>query len=501
MISMVALLLTLLSCSSSEDVLSSSGLLTRASLDIRGVRPSVQELDAVTNNRWSFEQSVDQYLKDSNFPRVTAERWAPIFDTRRDETLFPADMFGLENEFRFAYAVGDEPLRVYEEVIRRNLPWSTVLQADWTVLNNDLMSVYPAMWVGVPPELDSEWSVARYLDGRPAGGVLVSNGMWWRYETSLNNASRQRANQVTRIFLCRDYLEIPVSFDSDIDLTSEAAVNSAIKEDPGCVACHATLDPLAAFMGGVFARRKSDPTEMVYYHPERENLSSTQLGVAPMWNGESGDTLGDLGELLVGDPNFSTCATSQVLESLLGDSSSTDAQELSTKWEQDWNMSMARLVREIVLSDAYKQRWLNSDTEWNTVTLYQLESQVAHLTGYTLSIDSYPFLRADHRGVANMVANDGFSIPLVLIQQELAHLSARYWMLQSNQPPFDIGTVDQPKERLITLSRMILGVEPTTEELTDWNQYIDLLRGELSPKEMWASIATVMMQDPRFLVY
>ena len=117
------------------------------------------------------------------------------------------------------------------------------------MLNNDLMSVYPAMWVGVPPDSDSDWSVARYLDGRPAGGVLVSNGMWWRYETSLNNASRQRANQVTRIFLCRDYLEIPVSFDSNVDLTNESAIDSAIKEDPGCVACHATLDPLAAFMG------------------------------------------------------------------------------------------------------------------------------------------------------------------------------------------------------------------------------------------------------------
>ena len=124
-----------------------------------------------------------------------------IFDTRRDETLFPAAQFGLDNEFRFAYAVGDEPIRVFEEVIRRNLPWSTVLQADWTMLNNDLMAVYPAMWVESPPTSDIEWSVARYLDGRPAGGVLVSNGLWWRYETSLNNASRQRANQVTRIFL------------------------------------------------------------------------------------------------------------------------------------------------------------------------------------------------------------------------------------------------------------------------------------------------------------
>ena len=175
-----------------------------------------------------------------------------------------------------------------------------------------------------------------------------------------------------------------MSFDSDVDLTNESAIDSAIKEHPGCVACHATLDPLAAFMGGVFARRKSDPTEMVYYHPERENLSSTHLGVDPMWNGESGQTLADLGTLLVSDPNFATCATSQILDSLLGgESLNADVQEWSERWTQDWNMSMTRLVREIVLSDAYRQRWLNAGTEWNTVTLNQLESQVSHLTGHT----------------------------------------------------------------------------------------------------------------------
>ena len=45
------------------------------------------------------------------------------------------------------------------------------------------------------------------------------------------------------------------------------------------VACH-TLDPLAAFMGGVFADENLI-TEMVIIIP-KENLSSTHLGVDPM---------------------------------------------------------------------------------------------------------------------------------------------------------------------------------------------------------------------------
>ena len=164
-------------------------------------------------------------------------------------------------------------------------------------------------------------------------------------------------------------------------------------------------------------------------------------------------------------------------------------------------LSMTRLVREVILSDAYRLRWLNAGTEWNTVTLNQLESQVAHLTGYTLSIDSYPFLRADQQGVSSMVGSDGFSIPLVLVQQELAHLAGRYWMLESNKTPFSVQDVTDPAERITILNRMILGVEPTNTELDDWIQYVDLLEGEFSAEEIWASIATVMMQDPRFLVY
>ena len=97
-----------------------------------------------------------------------------------------------------------------------------------------------------------------------------------------------------------------------------------------------------------------------------------------------------------------------------------------------------------------------------------------------------------------MVGTEGFSIPLVLVQQELAHLAGRYWMLESNQIPFDIQNVTDPEQRITTLNRMILGVELTDTELDDWIQYVDLLEGEFSAEEVWASIATVMMQDPRF---
>ena len=149
------------------------------------------------------------------------------------------------------------------------------------------------------------------------------------------------------------------------------------------------------------------------------------------WNGESGQIF-ESGTLLVSDPN-SLPVRHPKLDSLLGgESLNADVQEWSERWTQDWNMSMTRLVRETTfrcLQAALAQCW--NGMEHGDVE--SVESQVSHLTGYQLSIDSYPFLRADQQGVAGMVGTEGFSIPLVLVQQELAHLAGRYWMLESNQ--------------------------------------------------------------------
>ena len=58
-----------------------------------------------------------------------------------------------------------------------------------------------------------------------------------------------------------------------------------------------------------------------------------------------------------------------------------------------------------------------------------------------------------------MVGKDDFSIPLVLVQQELAHLSTRYWILKSNQPPFDIESVRRPR-KVDGTQQKIFGIEP-----------------------------------------
>ena len=63
--SMTTVLLTYLSCATSDETLSNTALLTRVSLDASwGSVASIEELDAAMNRRWSLEDTVDTYLTD-----------------------------------------------------------------------------------------------------------------------------------------------------------------------------------------------------------------------------------------------------------------------------------------------------------------------------------------------------------------------------------------------------------------------------------------------------
>jgi ATPase subunit of ABC transporter with duplicated ATPase domains len=86
--------------------------------------------------------------------------------------------------------------------------------------------------------------------------------MWWRYPSNGSNYHRGRANAVSRIFLCSDYLSRPVIFPRDLDLTDEELVLNAIRTNPACVNCHVSLDPLASYLSG-FQFKGSDQQKRV----------------------------------------------------------------------------------------------------------------------------------------------------------------------------------------------------------------------------------------------
>lgn len=510
----------LLACAQQTEELSSTALLTRWSLDLRGYRPSVEELDQAQQD-FQKEDAKDLWLEkwmhDANFPRQMADMLAPVYDTRQDETLYPAEELGLLHEFRFAYAVGDEPMRVVEEVIRRDMPWETIVTADWTMVNQDLAEIYDVELLEEFDSTEEQWRKAVYRDGRPPAGVLSGNGLWWRYETSRNNASRGRANQISRVFLCQDFLAKPVQFDASLNLTSVDSVENAIQNHPSCVACHASLDPLASLLGGVFVPRKSGATEMLYYHPERESIWLTQTGAFPSYFGSVGYNLGDLGRFIAADGQFISCTVEQAMEGLLHQPFDISMLQESLEHRNEFvrhHTNYRYLVHSIITSQRYVAKIWDGQSNQKIVSPIQLAQQIEAITGFRFYSNEYDMLRSPTVGLYTMaggtvgttVGSDDISVTLSMLQTELSNMAVEYWF-QTEEPinlPFGVnslGDKETQQENILYLHRLILGVEPTETETNDMLVYIKALSAEYEPTDIWKSVARILLQDPRFLVY
>ena len=504
----------LIACIPETNSLSDSARLRRLSIDLRGYPPTLEEIHQLQNATKGLNNS-ERVIQDltlsmvesSAFPKQMGHFWAKIYQTRQDETLYSAEDLGMENPFRFAYAVGDEPIQIVQEVIAENLPWYQVVTADWTMVNEDLFQLYPVVLDEPHSFEEVPWQRAHYLDGRPNAGILSSNGFWWRYETSSNNASRARANQISRIFLCHDYLHQNVQFNTDLDLTASIAQSQAVKTESECLSCHASLDPLASFLGGVFVPRKSPFEEMRIYHPERENIWTLQTGIAPSYFGETGSHLGDLGRLIAQDESFLQCTIEHTWNFLfqreVAPQHFEKIQEFRDAFvEGGWDYTS--LILAMVNSSEYQ------NAQPKILNPEQLAQSIDALTGFEMISDSYSLLYSSQHGFYEMLGgaqmmDKNLSISMVLIQQQFAQMATDFWFSELGKPlPIDTSTLgeqDFQVENLQILHQVILSVSPSEAELKELLDYISLLQEHYEPEEIWKSVIRILLQDPRFLLY
>ena len=307
-----------LSCDSGEDSaapaaelvpLAAPRLLRRISLDLRGTLPSTAELDAVEADPAKVQEYAAAYLASDTFQdrlvSLLAERWHTVLDTY--EVLYE-DYFLPESEAdAFVHSVGEEPLRLIAHVVAEDRSWDEVVTADYTMANDLLAGIWPLEYPG-----GTGWQESHYTDGRPAAGVLSTNGFYWRYVTNTSNKSRGRVAAISRLLLCTDILGRPIVFQRSDTLDPE----EAIKTEPGCITCHATVDPLAASMFGFWWTIQYNPYEMQQYHPERERLGPELLETEPAYYGTPMGGLVDLGWYISHDPRYARCAAQRFSELL-----------------------------------------------------------------------------------------------------------------------------------------------------------------------------------------
>lgn len=509
-------------------LLEGPALLRRISLDLRGVLPSAAELDAVEarpSEVWTYR---DAYLEDPLLEERLIEVFHLDYHTLIREfewshgDLFPADEIG--RNAVIARQMGEEPLRYMARIAVEDRPWTEVVTGDTTMATPLLAEFTPVDY----DEGDTGWEEVAYNDGRPTAGVLSMNAMWWRYESNNSNYNRSRAAAITRILLCRDLFARSVSFSATGGTLSTDEVQEAVHSEPGCLACHATLDPLAATLFGFYTA----PAEIVTYRAEREALGPESLGVERAYYGVPVDGLSDVGQLIAADPRFPRCTTEQMARAFWardladGDEPELDASEHAFL---QGGLRLKVLLAAITEATAYRHGGVALDTpedELPSIATARmmppdiLADAVEDVTGFRWTIGETDLMADDADGFRQVAGGvDGLTqlrtqrVPGVmwtLVVKRLAEAAAGHVVSRAEADGgvlftyATLSTVPADPEFTQELDALVWRLEASHLSTTDaealaalWTE-VEALDG---PSTAWQSVIATLLRRPGFLFY
>lgn len=507
-------------------------LARRLSLDLRGTLPTAAEIEAAEADPTALDGLRDAWLDDPAFEARLVRLLHEAWHTRVDELLihhfeFPQLADDDRNEYPYERAVGEEPLRLMARVAATDAPWTDTLLVDWTLAPPLLEALWPLERIE-GGEGGEGWVEARYTDARPAAGILSTNGLWWRYYTTATNYNRSRAATLARLLVCDDILARPVTF-AAVEGPEDAGAD-AVRSDPGCVGCHATVDPAAAALFGFYAPEPHTGADNALYHPERVLQAEDALGVAPAWYGRPVDGLGGLARAIAEDPRFPACTT-ETFAGLLWrrplrarDAATLRAAERSFR---DDGLRLKALLRALTDTPAYRAGLdptaaTATDGE-NTVRRLspdQLEVALADLTGLDWTLDGFAQLDQDTWGYRLMLGGvDGIQVAAPqrdpgltsaavhrrlawaagarLAQAALAGEATVLGEISGETAPGD-PAFDAALDDLVLRAHG----EPAAAELTAalaalWRAGHDAGGPEIA----WTTLIAGVLRDPRFLTY
>ncbi|MCB9741439.1 MAG: DUF1585 domain-containing protein [Alphaproteobacteria bacterium] len=504
-------LLMLLACGQ-EPALEGPALARRISLDLRGVPLDEAELAELTEDPSALDGMVDAWLEDPRFPERVMELYAPVWRTRTEH--WTVDLTAVDRDMvdpqRVLLSLGEEPLRLLAALTEQDLPYTTLVTADWTMADE----ITAALWPIERPEGDG-WLRSRYTDGRPAAGVLSSNTMWWRYTSSESNANRARANAISRILLCHDYTKRPVEATLDVAVQDDAAIRDAVREDPGCVSCHSSLDPMASALYGFFHLRDS-LEDAARYHPERERLWEESTGAAPAFDGAPVADLSALGRAIAADERFARCAVQTGFEAMVQRPATLEDQAQLTEIRERFlagGLTVRALMRAVVDSPAYR-----SAGDARMLTPEQLARVAEQALGYGWRGPvGQPLLATDVGGFHSLAGgDDGASVfeparsptaGLLLTSRRLAEVTAGYAVdkdIEADEPRLFTaldGTPEGREAQVRLLLRRLHGVEPEAAQVEAALALYDTLAAQGPEVEAWTGVLTGLLLSPEVLLY
>ena len=525
------------------DSLSNIQLLTRLSLDLRAIRPSIEEMDRIETDPAQLEVLIEEYLADPRFGDRIRVMYDDIYhtDTRsfyiEVQNLAPPDS-GFDNT-RMIISVGEEPLRIVQKVVEDDLPWTEVVTADWTMANEHLALFYPVDY----PEGETGWKKVHWTDERPAGGVFVTNGFHNRFISQGVNAQRRRANEVSRILLCDNYLGRPIVFSREEGISDAESTQNATQTKSACVSCHVSLDPLASHFWG-FQWHAYGVYDQFYYHPSKELFWQDETGLPPSYYGQPSNGLADLGHLIAGDPRFSSCAVTQMMEFLLQEELTIENTESFNHHREAFlssGMRMKDLIRSIVKDPLYVASFTNEQASTaRLMTDHMIRESIFELTGYrpryesiygdqnVLEVPNWRVVAGGMNGRTVMSRSKYIHMPMTLLHEQLSSASATYAAFTEHALPVEerklflhIDFTESPEShpalfatQIQHLLYVVLGeqVEADSQRVTDlislWSNvfptqgdYWTVSDEEEQQITTWALVLAAILNDPTFLIY
>lgn len=516
--------------------LSAREQLIRLSVDLRGIHPTEPELAAYQANPDLWSQYVDRWLEDPAFLERMREVFNERYLTRTGDTYIdPRDRgLGSIDSRIVGDMVGDEPLQLLTYVIDNNLPLSTIVTADHSMAT----PVLAQFWGMDYPEGAVGWQPARYQDARPHAGMLTMKTVWERYPSMGGNANRHRANAISKMFLCDDYLSRPI-------VLNRAAVDqltidpeNAIRTNISCQSCHSTLDPLSATLFGFWQTEDEDGFARTVYRQELEEEWRNHAGREPGYYGRPVSHLVDLGQRIAEDQRFVDCAVKTVFEGL------TQRRVDDNDWSEiiphanafvSADQSVKELVRSIVNSPTYVAGG-STDPGFDdrlasvkTATPGQLASIIQDKTGYVWSVRGRELLTTNDRGLPvlmggidsrfvvepNFVPTVGSAFAVERLAQAAGYHVAQRDLNPERTAPARLlrfvtvkdtpdNNADAFEVQIRSLYLDITGIplHPEAQEPAElvkvWKYLYSV---ESDPARAWGAVVSAVLRDPRVLFY
>jgi hypothetical protein len=333
--------------------------LVRISMALRGVRPSADELAQVEADPEAIDAIVDGYLDDPRFGTIVRDLHNDALLVLADFLVFPAGFIPKGpvadvDVYRLNRSITEAPLRLVEHVVMNDLPYTEIVTAEYTLADEIVAEVW-----GIPYEGDgTSWEVTQWQDERDQAGILSDPWLFQRYQSTVSNANRGRANAISRAFLCYDFLARDIEVDASVNLADPDAVANAVVENPAFASCHQGLDPLAGFLrdwAPVYVPSDVEYPFDPYMPGVFEDIGATVRD--SNFFGRAGEGLADLGRFIAEDPRFSLCAAQRFYAYLhqvnVDDVPLEVAAQLQTELV-DSGMSAKALARAIVLDDEFR---------------------------------------------------------------------------------------------------------------------------------------------------